>query len=67
MTNKQFEELKQVIYTVKNCPVQNMKCLVCDYCDIYKEFPLRAYCRFHDYDLLDYTTSVCFNFRPLRK
>ena len=40
---------------------------VCDYCDIYKEVPLRAHCRFHNYDLFDVTTSVCFNFRPLRK
>lgn len=67
MKNEQFEELKQAIYEVKNRPVQAMKCLVCDYCNIYIEKPLRAHCKFHDYDLMDFENSVCFQFRPLRK
>lgn len=35
MTDEQFDQLKQVIYVANNHPVQAMKCLICDYCDIY--------------------------------
>lgn len=67
MTKEQFEELKQTIREANLHPIQRMCCFVCDYCKVYREYPIRSHCDLHHYDLLDAHDSVCFQYRPLRK
>lgn len=67
MTDEQFEELKEVVRTANLHPIQRACCFLCDFCDTYKDHPIRNHCRFHGYDLYDAHDSVCFQYRPLRK
>lgn len=66
MTNKQLEELKDIIREAKNAPVLKACCLTCDYCILFRGAVVRGRCAYHKYDLSSVYNNVCFFYRPLR-